>query len=371
VRGLQILEHLFPGLTKELEDAGAGFGGPENVRIYVLGWRLRYKSDLRLLSVTRPFLEWNLLRRIRALPNTTICERTEVAGLIGDKARITGVSVSDASGARDLTADFIVDARGRASNLADWMKTLGAETPPHETSPLGSRYSSAMFEHAENVAPPFMHQVACMKRRMGALIFPVENNRVLVSIGANTDVEMPKTHPEMLALLATLPVPDAHDVVKALKPVTQPVQARFIASVRRNFDRLSSPPEGIVAIGDAVASFNPIFGQGMTIAALEAEWLEKRLQSKDPAAPGFARAYYAGVKPIVDLAWGLPDLEAKRGNPKAQSWPTRFLLWYTMRVQYAATRSAYVSERLAHIQNMLLPPAALFSPSMFFRVVFA
>ena len=120
-----------------------------------------------------------------------------------------------------------------------------------------------------------------------------------------------------------------------------------------------------------MASFNPVFGQGMTVAALEVEWLATCLAKADPGTAGFAKAYYVCVKPIVDLAWGLPDLEARRNNPKAQNWLIRFLLWYTERMQKTATRNVYVSRTLLRVQNMIEPPAKLFGPPVFLRVLFA
>jgi 2-polyprenyl-6-methoxyphenol hydroxylase-like FAD-dependent oxidoreductase len=371
-RGLQIIERLFPGYTDELVAGGASLVGVQDVRVYVLGWRQNHDSPLRVLAATRPFMEWMLARRVRALGNVDIVEDAEVVAALGSRTRITGVALRTGETTRDLAANLVVDARGRRSNLADWMKALGAEAPPHETSPLASVYCSCLLEPAPGRPRPLTHQVAKFEDKLGVLIFPVENGRVLLSIGANVNVQLPKTHKEMLTFLKDrLPVPDAYNAIKDLRPITPLSYSRFSASVRRNFDALGHPPEGIAAIGDAVASFNPIFGQGMTVAALEAEWLETCLATSDPSTNGFAKAYYAGVKPIVDLAWGFPDLEAKRNNPKAQPAATRFLLWYTERMNAAATRSPLVSKAIAHVQNMIEPPTALFKPSVFLRVLFA
>lgn len=327
-RGLEIIERLFPGYTNELVAGGASLVGVEDVRVYVLGWRQGHDSPLRVLAATRPFMEWVLARRVRALGNVDVMEETEAITALGSSTRITGVALRTGEATCELAADFIVDARGRRSNLADWMKALGAETPHHETSPLASVYCSCLLEPAPGRPRPLTHQVAKFEDKLGVLIFPVESGRVLLSVGANANIALPKTHEEMLAFLkASLPVPDAYDAIRDLRPITPLAYSRFSASVRRNFDALAHPPEGIVAIGDAVASFNPVFGQGMTVAALEAEWLETCLAKSDPSTDGFAKAYYAGVKPIVDLAWGFPDLEAKRNAPKAQPAGTRFLLW--------------------------------------------
>lgn len=371
-RGLQIIERLFPGYTDELVAGGASLVGVADVRIYVLGWRQGHDSPLRVLAATRPFMEWVLARRVRALGNVEIIEDAEAIAAAGSRSRITGVTLRSGEATHDLTADLIVDARGRRSNLADWMKAFGAEVPPHETSPLASVYCSYLLEPAPGRPRPLTHQVAKFEDKLGVLIFPVESGRVLLSVGANAKVPLPKTHEDMLTFLKDrLPVPDACDAIKDLHPITSVAHSRFTASVRRNFDALTHPPEGIVAIGDAVASFNPIFGQGMTVAALEAEWLEACLAKSDPSTDGFAKAYYAGVKPIVDLAWGFPDLEAKRNDPKAQPAGIRFLLWYTERMNAVATRSPFVSKTISHVQNMVESPTALFKPSIFFRVLFA
>jgi 2-polyprenyl-6-methoxyphenol hydroxylase-like FAD-dependent oxidoreductase len=369
-RGRNIVEALFPGISDELVNGGATLAGIEDVRVYVLGWRKRFEDSDRVFAMTRPFFESTLARRARALNKVTVLEETEVAAITGSPDRATGVTIRDASGARGLAADFIVDARGRASNLADWMKQMGLEGPPHVTSPLASCYSSCLYEPEPGAPRPRLHQVAKFEDKLGVLIFPVEKNRVLVSLGANAIMPMPKTQEEFLAYLHALPVPDAYDAVKPLRAITPIAHSRFSASVRRDYHMLKRLPEGIVAIGDAVASFNPVFGQGMTVAALEAEWLAECLTKSDPHTAGFAKTYYAGVKPIVDLAWGLPDLEARRNNPKAQNWLIRFLLWYTQRMQKTATRSVYVSRTLLRVQNMVEPPAKLFGPPVFWRVLF-
>jgi 2-polyprenyl-6-methoxyphenol hydroxylase-like FAD-dependent oxidoreductase len=212
--------------------------------------------------------------------------------------------------------------------------------------------------------------VAKFEDKLGVLIFPVEQNRVLVSLGANAKLAVPKSQDDLLAYLRNLPVPNAHDAVKPLRPLTPVSHSRFTASVRRNYHALKRLPRGIVAIGDAVASFNPIFGQGMTVAALEAEWLGRCLEKTPPTDENFPQTYYAGVKPIVDLAWGPPDLEARRANPAAQNWIVRLLLWYTERLQRAATRNVYVSRTMLRVQNMIEPPAKLFAPPMVLRVLF-
>ncbi len=365
-RGLEIIEGLIPGFTADLAQRGATLIGANDVGIYIAGWRKPHANPLKVLVATRPFIEWGLVRYVRAVPNIAVIEDAEAIGLTGDAARVTGAKLAD----RTLKADFIVDARGRRSNLADWMKVLGAEPPPHETSPLGSAYCSYLLEPKPGAARPRTLQVAEIKDKIGAIIFAVERNRIQLSLGANTDIRVPQTHEEMLAFLRErLPVPDAYLAIKDLVPVTAPAHSRFTASVRRNFDVLGRPPEGSVAIGDAVASFNPIFGQGMTVAALEADWLGQCLTKNDPSTDGFAKAYYKGIKPIVDAAWGFPDLEAKRNKPAGHPLGTQFLLWYTARMQVAASRSTLVSETIAKVQNMLAPPATLFRPDVFARVL--
>ncbi|MBL8781601.1 MAG: FAD-dependent monooxygenase [Alphaproteobacteria bacterium] len=370
-RGRTIVEGLFPGISDELVKGGATLAGIQDVRVYILGWRISFEDSDRVLAMTRPFFESTLARRTSALNKVSVLEETEVAEITGTPDRATGITVRDANGTRDLAADFIIDARGRASNLADWMKQMGLEGPPHVTSPLASCYSSCLYEPEPGAPRPRLHQVAKFEDKLGVLIFPVEKNRVLVSLGANAIMPMPKTQEAFLAYLHALPVPDAYDAVKPLRALTPIAHSRFSASVRRDYHMLKRLPEGIVAIGDAIASFNPVFGQGMTVAALEVEWLAKCLAKTDPRANGFAKSYYAGVKPIVDLAWGLPDLEARRNNPKAQNWLIRFLLWYTERMQKTATRSVYVARTLLRVQNMVEPPAKLFGPPVFFRVLFA
>ncbi|MEQ1868157.1 MAG: FAD-dependent monooxygenase, partial [Micropepsaceae bacterium] len=161
-KGLQVIEVLFPGFAADLAAKGATLAGANDVGIYIAGWRKPHDNPLRILVATRPFIEWALVRHVRALPRIDIVEDTEALGMTGDATRVTGVKLGD----RTLAADLIVDARGRRSNLADWMKALGAEPPRHETSPLASVYCSYQLEPKPGAERPRTLQVAEIKDKL-------------------------------------------------------------------------------------------------------------------------------------------------------------------------------------------------------------
>ncbi len=188
-RGLGIMEGLFPGLTGELVAGGAGLIGTEDVQIYIKGWRKHHDSPLKVVTLTRPFLEWTLANRVRALAGVAIADGSEAVRLEGSADCVSGVTVRNDNGEDSLTADFIVDARGRASNLADWMMNFDLQSAPHETSPLGSVYCSCLFEAVSSDSKPMALQIVKFEDKLGALVFQVEGGRVLLSVGANAEVQ--------------------------------------------------------------------------------------------------------------------------------------------------------------------------------------
>ena len=134
----------------------------------------------------------------------------------------------------------------------------------------------------------------------------IEGERWLVSLGGFFGERMPQNHPEFLAYAQSLPVPDLYDVIRRSEPVSEVVHYRFAGSLRRHYERLKRFPEGLIVLGDAVCSFNPIYGQGMTVSAIEAELLDNsllRAKANGGIDPDFARRWFKSIQPAINAAW--------------------------------------------------------------------
>ncbi|MFW6077946.1 MAG: hypothetical protein ACOC71_09335 [Hyphomicrobiales bacterium] len=190
------------------------------------------------------------------------------------------------------------------------------------------------------------------------------------------DEPAPRDHEAFLAFARSLPVPDPHDEIRGLEPLSEPVRYRFPGSRWRRYDRLETLPAGLIATGDAVCSFNPVFGQGMTVAALEAEALAQAVSqaaSSGKLDPQFPRRWYRQIGKVIGVAWQAVSTEDLRFPELSDRTPAtlRPLQWYMDRVHRATHRSAAATEQFYRVIGFLDPPTALFRPRVIADAVFA
>ncbi|HEX6013166.1 MAG TPA: FAD-dependent monooxygenase [Geminicoccaceae bacterium] len=377
VRGRSIMEVLFPGLTQELRAAGAVVvnAGAELAWYHTGGRRVRHDSDLNFLAMSRPLLEWRLAGRVRALPNVAIRPGERADGWATDgRGRVTGVRVRGAGQGEILDADLVVDATGRGSSTPERLAALGFDAPEAELLPTRVAYASCLFRRRDLGQTWRALVVTGAPLKRSGLVFPVEGDRWLVTLPAFFDEPMPRDHATFAAFARSLPVPDVHAAIVAGEPLSGIANHRFPGSLRRRYERLERLPQGLIALGDAVCSFNPVYGQGMTVAAVEAELLGQalaRARCEGGIAPDFGRRWFRDLKPIVDRAWRGVSLEDFRFPELADRRPARLrpLQWYMRRVHLATHRSARVTDQFYRVMNFLDPPTALFRPRILAEVL--
>ena len=380
-RGRLIVEALLPGLTEELLAAGAILvnGARDLAWHHSGGWRARYDGDLVVLSMSRPLLESRIAERVRALPNVTILDRVRILGLRSDdNRRITGVRIA-APGSHEQTdrveADLVVDATGRGSSTPHWLAELGFAAPRLELFGARVSYSTCMFRRPDR--GPEWHALAVTgaPARRSGLIFPIEGDRWLVTLAGFFDEPMPEDHDAFLAFAQSLPTSVVHDALRDCEPVSEIKRHRFAGSLRRRYERLEHLPEGLIVIGDAVCSFNPVYGQGMTVSAVEAEALGHVLactRREGGIGPDFARRWFRRIAPVIDVAWNGVSIEDLRFPELARQRSLRLrpLQWYMGRVHRATHRSALVTDQFYRAMNFLDPPTSLFRPRVMADVLF-
>lgn len=378
VRGLMVLNRLFPGLQDELIEAGAVAVNAGRGLAWHYGgrWRAPFDDALAFVSLTRPLLETAIAERVRGLPGLSVLERTDVNGLLADRGRITGVRLR-ASGADPtrppLEADLIVDASGRGSRTPRWLQEQGFEPPVESRIGIRVAYASCLFRRPRHLpawqALLFGEPAA---RRSGS-IFPVEGDRWLVTLAGFFDEPMPDGHASFLDFAGSLALPDLHAAIRDLEPVSDVSRYTFAGAVRRRYEDLSTPPDGLLVMGDAVSSFNPVYGQGMSVSALEAEILASHLADAPPgpcAPAAHARRWFREVAQVVDLAWTGASLE-DYVYPQLRGGRTiRHALAqaYMSRVHQASHRSGRVTEQLYRVINLIDPPTRLLRPRMILDV---
>jgi 2-polyprenyl-6-methoxyphenol hydroxylase-like FAD-dependent oxidoreductase len=300
----------------------------------------------------------------------------EVAGLVAtpDRRRVTGVRTlrRGAGGPEQvLEADLVVDATGRGSRSPAWLAALGYEPPEQETVRPRIAYSSAIYRRrpAEHLGGDRVVIVAATHAtRRGAVMLAMEDDRWIVTLFGYLG-ERPPTEPGAFADWATtLAAPDVHEVISSAELLQAPVPAHFPASVRLRYERLDRLPEGYVVTGDAVCSFNPVFGQGMTISALEALALRDCLRD---GAGQLGQRFFRSTAKLVDIPWGIavgadlrfPEVEGPRTRK------TRMINAYLARLHVAAGKDPVLGRAFLRVVNLIDPPEHLMSPELAFRVM--
>lgn len=375
--GQQALEELFDGLTAELIDVGAPVGDMlEDVRAHFGGHRLHPgASGLMALQASRPMLEAGLRARVRELPGVEFMDRCDVVGLTttSDCARVTGARVVrrlDGSAEQTVTADLVVDATGRGSRTPAWLEQLGYPRPPVDRVRIGLGYASRTFRSVPGLLGSDLGILiaATPGHPRGGALAVIENDRYLVTLYGILD-DHPPTDPQGFAdFAATLQYPDIYQAMRAAEPLDEPAPFRHPASVRHRYEQLRRFPEGLLVMGDAVCTFNPVYGQGMSVVALQALALRAHLQRH--AAPQPLR-FLQRIGRIVDVPWSMatsgdlafPQVAGRR------TMPMRVLNGYLARLFAGAARDPRLGRAFLRVAGLVDSPQALLAPTVAARVL--
>ncbi|HEU4426880.1 MAG TPA: FAD-dependent monooxygenase [Pilimelia sp.] len=366
--GQRALEQLFPGLHDELVRAGAvPFDPGTDLRFYRYGavWPAA-PAGLRLVSMSRPLLELTLRRRVVALPNVAVRDQVAVAGLTGEDHRVTGVVLD---GGEVLPADLVVDCSGRGSRSDRWLSGLGLPAPACLEVKVGIRYATRLYRRKPGDLPDgvgaFVLPTPPHERRVG-LILPIEDDRWLVGLGGWHGDQAPADDEGFLRHAQSLPHPAIGTVMARSEPLTDIVSYQFPTSRRRRFERLRTVPAGYLAVGDSMCSFNPVYGQGMTCAALAALALGRTLDRHGDITAAVAREFYRAAAEIVAVPWrfavGADFAYPQTTGPKPAG--LALLNAYSRRLQLVARVDPGVRRTFTAVQHLVTPPSALFTPRM-------
>ena len=380
-RGQQALEELFPGLTAELVAHGVPAGDLlADARLFLSGHRLRQAhTGLVVLCASRPVLEGHIRARVRALPNVRFLDRRDIVGLATtpDGRRVVGVRVlrrADGSAEEVLGADLVVDATGRGSRTPVWLDALGYARPAIQEVRIGLGYATRTYRLRRDALGGDLALLiaATPERPRTGAMQAIEGDRWMVTL-AGVLGDHPPTDPDgFLDFARSLQFPDVYESVRDAEPLDDPVPFRFPASVRHRYERLSRFPDGLLVVGDAVCSFNPIYGQGMSVAALEALALRRHLErTTDPAHRFFRDLFFRDLARVVDAPWDMavggdlvfPDVEGRR------TVKNRMINNYLTRLHAAAEHDAELSSAFVRVIGMVAEPASLLHPRVAGRIL--
>lgn len=369
--GRTAIESIVPGFTEEVVRGGGLLDDYiHRVDRYLRSGRVASRpSDLKTLFASRPQMETVLRRLVAGHPRITLVDRTGAHGLTWQDDRVAGVLTSKV-GAQDevvIAADLVVDATGTATRLPRWLSERGHPVPPEEEVRIDLAYVSGSYRlpddpHrdwvcklvASRVRVPTM--MACAMREDGALHVTVGK------YGGDTHAA------DVMTWAREIADPAFAGLLESSEPLEQERTYRTVSNVRRHYARIQTPP-GILAIGDAVAHFNPALGQGMTVAALEAVALREQLQRYGVSR--LARRFYPTADRIIDQAWRVATT-----NDRLHDWieghdhlGARAMNRWLDLINRAAMVDPVVTEELAAVAGFVAPASGLFAPSFVGRVL--
>ena len=313
-------------------------------------------------------------RRVLQLPNVRLLAESDAAEPVFDRGegRVTGVRVQrhrSSSSGETIDADLVVDAGGRGSHSPAWLDAWGYAKPREESIPVNISYMTRLYrrrpEHLDGKEAVII--AACAPDWRLGVILAQEDDRWIVTLGGYLGDHAPADDPGFIEFARSLQKPEIFEVIRDAEPLTPLTPYQFSANLRRHYQELSRFPEGFLVFGDALCSFNPIYGQGMTVACTEALALRECLAT---GSQGIARRFFASASRLIDIPWQIavgsdlqhPDVVGKRPSQ------VRFINWYLAKLYHAGQRDAVLATRFLEVANLMKQPTTLMEPRIALRV---
>ncbi len=362
--GCRAMEALLPGLVEDIRAAGAveqitGWSG----RLERPGYDPFPRRNLgfSLFSLSRPLLELCVRRRVQMAANIVIEHETAVEQLLHEGNAITGVALRDG---RTLPADFVIDASGRGELTLRALESLQHARPRETTIGVDMNYATAMFAVPDGVQHDYRSLItlpAAPGSSKAVLMATIEDNHWICSIGWRGAEPAPVDRESFIEWTRNLRTQTCHDWIKDAEMIGKVTRFMFPESRHRHFSQLEVFPAGLLPVADAICRFNPIYGQGMSVAALEAEAFGELLAEHTGDLEHLQRRFFQLSDVIIEAPWtmaALPDLAFPdtRGERPADLLSS---LKFGRAFTELAARDAGVHKLMMEINALLKPRSTL------------
>lgn len=373
-RGARLLERLFPGLSADLDAAGAT---PVDITADILlispgGTAPRWPSGLMTRAATRYLLESRVRSRVVARPNVRTVDDHEVVGLTAKPdGSVAGVRLRRRGSVDapevEQAADLVIDASGRSSHAPKWLRDTGLSAPDETIIDASLMYATRLYRRPPG---PFDWRVLLVRDRpphgtQGGVIFPIEGERWLVTLGGAGSDRPPTDEAGFDAFARSLISPVLADALYSAQPLG-PVRGYARTANRwRHLERLSPWPAGLLVVGDAMCALNPVYGQGMSVAAIEAVALDAWLCEGGGFDSRRTASMQRRLASAARLPWLMATSEDRRvphAGPERAPLPERIVSRYLDEVQWLAPRDRPTMRALTLASHLLARPRVLVSP---------
>lgn len=381
--GEQGLESLFPGITESFYSGGAvKINSTKDLAWFHHGvWKLRYDGGYTTTLQTRPHLEWHIEKHIKSIPNIHILYKHLVKDYVWDKKqnKVLGLELKDSDGnLRTLFSDMVVDASGAGSFTAAWLEKLGVSIPI-ETADIGLCYVSKFFRLPDDPDRDWAIKLIYPDppaEKIGGTLSKVEGNRYIVTlIGYQNTIDEKEAvsgNMAFLDLAKKLPRPDIHNELLSGEPLGETAVYRIPRITWRRYDKVNNLPEGLLLIGDAVCRIDPVFGQGMSIAVLEALRLQEIMRNKNLPLSKSIRLFHKKAAEIISPIWAMVMAEDLRypGISGKAPFGLSFQKWFSKQIFLLSAKDEKIYDSFIKVMNLVEPATTLLKPGILGRVFF-
>ena len=316
-------------------------------------------------------------RRVEAIANVRLEPGCRVLGLLATDGAIHGVQYQKERRSETRTADLVLDASGAGELTIAALRALGHPGVQETTIGVDIGYSTATFDIPASAPTHWkgvLHMPFAPRTSRGALMIPIEGHRWILALGGRRGEYPPGDEAgfrEYAASLRTKTVAEAIAPARMLSGVDRYV---FTESRLRHFERLETFPRGLLPIGDAICRFNPVFGQGISVAAIEGEALSDVLATVARGGEALANAwrpFFQRVAEIVEAPWALAAVPDFVFPTTVGERPADFeaSLRFSIALGHAMARHPDIHRLAGEVQHLLRPRRALMEPQVLERIV--
>ncbi|MFF9091290.1 NAD(P)/FAD-dependent oxidoreductase [Streptomyces sp. NPDC014991] len=377
--GAEAIDTLLPGSTDLMVAAGAHrIPMTTNILIYSPeGWYRRWQRTTHfLIAASRDLTDFIVRKQVLKDARVNVRPHTKAVGLLGDCRTVTGVRVRADDGTEaELTADLVIDASGRTSRTPHWLNELGITGLTEDRIDSGLVYASRIYRAPVPTHDWPMIGINADPRLPGPAnaggILPIEDNRWHVSLMGAPGGQPTRDANAFEPFARTLRHPLIGDLIAHAQALTDVSVTHSTANRRYYYERLACWPERFIALGDSVASFNPVYAQGMSVTAQSAVTLRDHLQSGSAVGLAAYRVQRA-IGRIVNTAWALAigqDIHFSTTEGKKPNLVDRMLHRYVNRLSRTATGSFQAATALTDVLTLQAPPTSLVKPSVLLTAI--